>query len=215
MPGIVNVVIECSSFCMPLNILKYYSACSWKQFDAFEVCYARWIQNRIVLIRAHYWGNSFWDSTQHHMHLKAFLLWSSDNKLFHSLCDLWSRFSKFLFSGSFPSLCMCWSYSGEARAFAHQTQVSQEETSAYLQIPISPSLSFSLSLSNSLSLCLPHPSAHSFRPSTLQILSTLATLETEMSLSSHISGNVFYIVSRSHQRAHFILFVFSQRLSSC
>ena len=70
---------------------------------------------------------------------------TSENKLFHSLWEVWSLFSKFLFSVSFPSLCMCWSYSGEVCAFAHQTQVPPEETSAYLWISIYLFLSFSLS----------------------------------------------------------------------
>ena len=56
-----------------IKILFFMHPISWRQLDFFEVCYARWIHNSIVLTRPHYWDNSLWDSTQYHMHLKA--LW--------------------------------------------------------------------------------------------------------------------------------------------
>ena len=54
-----------------LKILFLTHLISWKQLDSFEVCYARWIHDSIVLTRPHYWDNSSWDSTQFHVHLKA------------------------------------------------------------------------------------------------------------------------------------------------
>ena len=97
------------------------------------------------------------------------------------------------------------------------TQVKRVHLLIKLRFPKRKPLHISGSQSSSffLSPCYHHPSAHSSIQYTLQILPALGTTYTEVSLSSHISGNIFYEVSRNHQSACIPLFFFSQRLSSC